>query len=312
LSPDRNANVIARHDYIPFGEEILPPYGGRTSALGFGGSDNVSQRFTGQMRDQESGLDYFGARYYGSALGRFTSPDPDNTGAWLSDPQSWNMYAYGRNNPLKYVDPLGESYQICDANGKNCSKEQLTDDEFATEKQAGQANGERFSNGTLSHTDANGNTVVDGTYRQTDVDIDQSLAIGLHNAGVQSSAALNSFMKDAAMNAARGFVLAGAGIAVSELWPAAENLPLLRQVSRVLTNNSLKHLVNQGHLAEFQALDSSLTLNNVVDMGINVAETGTQIGTKTFVKIVTIGGQEVEVKAVLNSNNGLRSVYPLR
>jgi len=32
--------------------------------------------FTGKERDQETGLDYFGARYYGSALGRFTSPDP--------------------------------------------------------------------------------------------------------------------------------------------------------------------------------------------------------------------------------------------
>jgi RHS repeat-associated protein len=34
--------------------------------------------FTDKERDSESGLDFFGARYYGSALGRFTSADPSN------------------------------------------------------------------------------------------------------------------------------------------------------------------------------------------------------------------------------------------
>ena len=52
-------------------------------------------------------MDFFTARYYGSALGRFTSPDPANAGADLLDPQSWNAYAYVRNNPLALVDPLG-------------------------------------------------------------------------------------------------------------------------------------------------------------------------------------------------------------
>ncbi len=33
-------------------------------------------RYTGKERDAESGLDYFGARYYGSSMGRFLSPDP--------------------------------------------------------------------------------------------------------------------------------------------------------------------------------------------------------------------------------------------
>lgn len=33
-------------------------------------------RYTGKERDAESGLDNFGARYYGSSMGRFMSPDP--------------------------------------------------------------------------------------------------------------------------------------------------------------------------------------------------------------------------------------------
>lgn len=32
-------------------------------------------KFTGKERDSESGLDMFGARYYGSSLGRFMTPD---------------------------------------------------------------------------------------------------------------------------------------------------------------------------------------------------------------------------------------------
>lgn len=65
-------------------------------------------RSTGKERDQESGLDYFGARYYGSALGRFTSPDPAKIDLrHLTNPQKWNKYAYTINNPLRYFDPDG-------------------------------------------------------------------------------------------------------------------------------------------------------------------------------------------------------------
>ena len=67
---------------------------------------------TGKERDTESGNDYFGARYYASSMGRFLSPD------WsakvepvpyskLDDPQTLNLYAYVRNNPLVRVDADG-------------------------------------------------------------------------------------------------------------------------------------------------------------------------------------------------------------
>jgi len=65
-------------------------------------------RFTGKERDSESGNDYFGARYYGSSMGRFMSPDPSGLLAQKpQDPQSWNLYAYARNNPLINIDPTG-------------------------------------------------------------------------------------------------------------------------------------------------------------------------------------------------------------
>lgn len=54
-----------------------------------------------------TGLDYFGARYFSGAQGRFTSPDPMLNSAKPEDPQTWNRYSYALNNPLKFVDPNG-------------------------------------------------------------------------------------------------------------------------------------------------------------------------------------------------------------
>jgi RHS repeat-associated protein len=69
--------------------------------------DGIRQRFTQKERDNESGLDYFLARYYSSAQGRFTSVDPSMTSARAIHPQSWNRYSYTINNPLRYTDPTG-------------------------------------------------------------------------------------------------------------------------------------------------------------------------------------------------------------
>src|SRR5579875_1939307 len=68
---------------------------------------NVDQKFTGQVRDAETANDFFNARYYTAPLMRFLSPDPGNMGADPTDPQTWNAYAYVRNNPLVLVDPSG-------------------------------------------------------------------------------------------------------------------------------------------------------------------------------------------------------------
>ena len=102
---------IRRHDYLPFGEEIGAGIGGRTTGQGYV-QDNVAQKFTGQIRDGETGLDYFGARYYASTQGRFTSPDVFWKDSQVSDPQSWNKYVYVRNNPLRYIDPSGEKATV--------------------------------------------------------------------------------------------------------------------------------------------------------------------------------------------------------
>lgn len=68
--------------------------------------NRVESRYTGKERDAESGLDYFGARYYGSNMGRFMSPDKP-VDQHPEDPQSWNLYTYVRNNPLSSIDQDG-------------------------------------------------------------------------------------------------------------------------------------------------------------------------------------------------------------
>lgn len=82
-------------------------------------------KFTGKERDTESGLDYFGARYYASSTGRWTSPDWSKTPegvpyADLSNPQSLNLYAYVDNNPLSrtdtdgHIEDLGDFFDFLD------------------------------------------------------------------------------------------------------------------------------------------------------------------------------------------------------
>lgn len=105
-----SAQVLALHDYLPFGEEMPSGLDGRTSL--WGGPD-PKQKFTGKEHDDESGLDFFGARYLSGSQGRFTSPDPVHFQAeMLGDPQRLNLYAYTRNNPLRFVDPKGEAIEL--------------------------------------------------------------------------------------------------------------------------------------------------------------------------------------------------------
>jgi RHS repeat-associated protein len=93
---------------LPFGDE-----------LNCTGADPSPQHFTGKERDSESGNDYFGARYYGSSMGRIMSPDPESaTPLQVLNPQRWDKYSYGLNNPLAFTDSDGR-----DAAAVNFSKE---------------------------------------------------------------------------------------------------------------------------------------------------------------------------------------------
>jgi RHS repeat-associated protein len=88
-------------DFYPFGRESTV----------YTNTCPQSYKFTGKERDETS-LDNFGARYYTSQYGRFMTPDwspfPGPVPyANMHDPQTLNLYAYVRNNPLSKDDPDG-------------------------------------------------------------------------------------------------------------------------------------------------------------------------------------------------------------
>jgi RHS repeat-associated protein len=122
INTDANGQVIARHDYQPFGEEIT-----RASY----GADTTRQKFTSYERDIEINLYYAINRQYSCNIGRFTQSDPYNIifekekGAdekekqdifvvYISQTQNWNRYAYATNNPLKFTDPDGRKPKVID------------------------------------------------------------------------------------------------------------------------------------------------------------------------------------------------------
>lgn len=74
------------------------------------GTVDPNRRFTGHIFDPESGLYYYGCRYYDPELGRFISPDPFI--GQPGDPQNHNRYSYVINNPVNGIDPSGYFQQV--------------------------------------------------------------------------------------------------------------------------------------------------------------------------------------------------------
>ena len=96
---DCAGNVVQERLYYPFGEFWT----------GFGGTASAGMHpVFAQLPDYDPETDQYNTanRHY-SPSGRWLSPDPNNAGADPRDPQTWNMYAYVRNNPLNGTDPDG-------------------------------------------------------------------------------------------------------------------------------------------------------------------------------------------------------------
>jgi len=124
-------------------------------------------KFTSKERDAETGLDFFGARYMSSAQGRFTSPDDFLKDSDVRDPQSWNKYAYVRNNPLKLVDPKGEAATV----STTCTNRQDGQTTCQVNIQASvaiyAANGSGLSNNQLKETAAAIKKGTEGSWQGT-------------------------------------------------------------------------------------------------------------------------------------------------
>ena len=87
---DSSGNVITKNEYDPFGRDVS--------------SNKGEFKYTGKEQDN-SGLYYYGARYYDSSIGRFTQVDPEFKAVESS-------YSYADNNPLIYNDPTGKDFQL--------------------------------------------------------------------------------------------------------------------------------------------------------------------------------------------------------
>ena len=102
-----STSIIARHDFLPFGEELAAGVGMRTWGQGFGVEDKIRQRYGLTERDDATGLDHTWWRKYDNRAGRWTSADPYRGSMTIADPQSFNRFSYVQNDPVNFVDPTG-------------------------------------------------------------------------------------------------------------------------------------------------------------------------------------------------------------
>ncbi len=242
------------------------------------GSLRPASRFTGKERDSETGLDYFGARYFSGAQGRFASPDPGNASGFLypEDPQSWNGYSYGRNNPLKYVDPDGLAYRVCQVgeDGKefNCG---TVKDDGAFEAYA-KAQGWTLKRGKL--LDQSGNVV--GAAHYFNPEAMEALITGTQRADVMIRDAAKTMAVNAAMTATGVVAIRGLGY----VGQAAQQLGVFKNTKVVVNfaHQLMKarpgHLPPPGSEAQLQqAVEGAIQSGNYVLKANGLIEGTTQI-----------------------------------
>jgi RHS repeat-associated protein len=103
---DSAGNIKEDEDFYPWGGELQ-----------FVNNDSNHYKFGGHERDSETGLDYMLARYYSNPMGRFLTPDwaakPTTVPyANFGNPQSLNLYTFGKNNPTTFGDPDGHCFGV--------------------------------------------------------------------------------------------------------------------------------------------------------------------------------------------------------
>jgi RHS repeat-associated protein len=138
--------------YGPFGE-----------AYASTGTTDLS--FTGMNQDTAANLYDFPAREYGTQ-GRWPSPDPAGiSSVRIKDPQTWNRYAYVRNNPLALRDPTGLIPSYCwlknDGETGGCTGGVDLDDSL--DDQVNQLEATVLANSQSDNSQQNGQATTSGT-----------------------------------------------------------------------------------------------------------------------------------------------------
>jgi len=119
---DSNGEVVSQQKYLPYGKNYID-----ANASNY----QNNKKFTGKELDLETGLYYFGYRYYDPEIARWISIDPvqwdlsfdkNLQAKVLANPVMHNSYAYAGNNPMKYVDPDGRDFEeFVKAYGDRCT-----------------------------------------------------------------------------------------------------------------------------------------------------------------------------------------------
>ncbi|TCO55829.1 SpvB/TcaC N-terminal domain-containing protein [Actinocrispum wychmicini] len=103
---DGQGNLTEHLEYMPFGETWIEEQAGQ---------NGTPYQYTGKELDSETGLYYYGARYYNPRTQLWASPDPalpdyldKNTAGGITEPRNLATYTYTHNNPVQYTDPTGK------------------------------------------------------------------------------------------------------------------------------------------------------------------------------------------------------------
>ena len=252
-------NLTSGNQTQPLGQAELDcqslPYGDQQSCTPAPNAPSTSDdatplHFTGKERDAESGNDYFGARYYASTMGRFMSAD-SGVDQDVSDPQSWNLYSYVRNNPVTKTDSDGRSVQICsnDSNG-NQQCQTISDEQYQAAQQASNSGGlsgtslsnlQNSSSGSGTITDSSGATVGTVQWTPDNPGIQGPQAIqAFGQIGNQGMGAINWFGQQMALNVAGGVAGAGIGMAFDAFKASAAIGEILAKAGSAVGNTSLQ------------------------------------------------------------------------
>jgi RHS repeat-associated protein len=141
---DRNANIISYEEYHPFGTTSY------RAGRSYSETSLKRYKYCGKERDEESGLYYYGARYYAGWLCRWISVDPMKEKYLNLSP-----YAYCSNNPVNRIDPDGmDDYEV-NSRGKVVNRIENTERDafFMVDKKGGRIEGKEltFEYGTIEN-----------------------------------------------------------------------------------------------------------------------------------------------------------------
>lgn len=266
---------------------------------------DLRQKFTSYERDNETNIDYAQARYYSPTMGRFTSPDQPFADQYVGDPQSWNLYGYTRNNPLRYTDPtgrgIGDLFQRL-WNG-------ISGRGFVTNETHRQNEENRQRNWLVEQERKDGTLYFrssrDVPWTRLNINNLTRQEVHLYYCAF-TTFAINDLTQEEQQQSIESLL---------QQFPI--DFPQIATPWRSVTPsrplNKMGHASK--HLKEFQDIDPSLTDTDAAKILEHVRSVGTSTATKhggkAFEAAVNIGGKSVNVQVIESAGGVIKTGYPV-